>query len=276
VGGKLYFCANDGASGIELWKSDGTEAGTVRVKDILSGTGNSSPSLLSNVAGTLYFNASGGVNGNELWKSNGTDWGTVPVRLSGNLPLVNPTAIAEVGGRLYVAGTRPEVGEELFALDLFHVGDYDRNGIIQQADRTFWAANFGATTGVGLQADGNKNGVIDAADYTVWRDAIPTRAATNVAVASSAVSRGIFDSVAIITPSVAAPPTASPAPRPITASPPRRSDLLLVGAQQSQVLRNDSAASYPVFVAITDADETANDEIAALDAVFALLGTELD
>ncbi len=38
VGGTLYFSANDGASGVELWKSDGTVDGTVLVKDIWFGS----------------------------------------------------------------------------------------------------------------------------------------------------------------------------------------------------------------------------------------------
>src|SRR5688572_28992134 len=42
MGGMLYFAANDGANGVELWKSNGTEAGTVLVKDINPGTYSSS------------------------------------------------------------------------------------------------------------------------------------------------------------------------------------------------------------------------------------------
>ena len=37
VNGTLYFQADDGVHGFELWKSDGTAAGTVMVKDINPG-----------------------------------------------------------------------------------------------------------------------------------------------------------------------------------------------------------------------------------------------
>ena len=41
VNGTLFFQANDGSNGTELWKSDGTEAGTGMVRDIRSpGSGN--------------------------------------------------------------------------------------------------------------------------------------------------------------------------------------------------------------------------------------------
>ena len=81
-GPALLFSANDGLAGTELWKSDGTDAGTALVKDIMPGNGSgistsASPAL---IGGTLYFAANDGVHGQELWKSDGTDAGTVLVK----------------------------------------------------------------------------------------------------------------------------------------------------------------------------------------------------
>jgi ELWxxDGT repeat protein len=67
VNGTLYFQATDGSSGLELWKSDGTAAGTVRVMDINPGSNGSSPANLANINGTLYFAANDGVHGVEPW-----------------------------------------------------------------------------------------------------------------------------------------------------------------------------------------------------------------
>ncbi len=80
INNKLFFIANTATSGAELWVSDGTEVGTVMVKDIRSGSTGSSPGGF--VAGTssLYFFANDGTNGRELWTSDGTDAGTYLVK----------------------------------------------------------------------------------------------------------------------------------------------------------------------------------------------------
>ncbi len=76
-GGNLYFSANDGMHGRELWVStDGTAAGTRMVADINSGPGSSNPSFLVDYNGILYFSADNGVLGSELWRSDGTALGT--------------------------------------------------------------------------------------------------------------------------------------------------------------------------------------------------------
>jgi ELWxxDGT repeat protein len=80
--GVVFFAADDGLRGRELWKTDGTFAGTVIVRDI-SPTGSSMSiglvDSLTDVNGTLFFGASDGSSGRELWKSDGTSLGTVQV-----------------------------------------------------------------------------------------------------------------------------------------------------------------------------------------------------
>ncbi|MFN6567748.1 ELWxxDGT repeat protein [Dendronalium sp. ChiSLP03b] len=76
----LYFVADNGTSGKELWKSDGTAEGTVLVKDINPGSSDSSIFFFTEINGTLYFYADDGTSGRELWKSDGTAEGTVLVK----------------------------------------------------------------------------------------------------------------------------------------------------------------------------------------------------
>jgi ELWxxDGT repeat protein len=63
-----------------LWKSDGTEAGTALVRDIITGAPSSSPNQMAGLDGTLLFAADDGANGYELWKSDGSETGTVLVK----------------------------------------------------------------------------------------------------------------------------------------------------------------------------------------------------
>ena len=82
VNGTIYFLA-----GGQLYKSDGTAGGTLKVSDTIYW-----PSEFTNVNGTLYFIFNGG-----LWKSDGTSAGTTFVAAAGG----NPKDLTAVGGALY-------------------------------------------------------------------------------------------------------------------------------------------------------------------------------
>ena len=79
LGDALYFGASDASGDRELWKTDGTTAGTVRVADIWPGSSSSNPSGQTVFGNELYFSAEDGVSGRELWKTDGTAAGTVQV-----------------------------------------------------------------------------------------------------------------------------------------------------------------------------------------------------
>ena len=104
-------------SGRELWKSDGTEAGTVRVKDINPGSASSDPRDLTNVNGTLFFSAYDGSSGRELWRSDGTEAGTVRVRdIFTGSDSSAPYDLTNVNGTLFFSAADDSSGAELWAL----------------------------------------------------------------------------------------------------------------------------------------------------------------
>ncbi|MBX3414754.1 MAG: hypothetical protein KF708_18850 [Pirellulales bacterium] len=118
VNGMLYFKAFDEVHGTELWKSDGTVAGTVRVKDIRPGTDSSSIDDMTNVGGTLFFSANSGVPGHELWKSDGTETGTVLVQVFNDGQSHGLGKFTVASGELYFAETRwTEAGDRLWKSD---------------------------------------------------------------------------------------------------------------------------------------------------------------
>jgi ELWxxDGT repeat protein len=72
IDGNLFFTADDGIHGRELWQVD-AEGNATLVEDINPGSDNSfpdssSPTELIEVNGTLYFTADDGINGRELWQ----------------------------------------------------------------------------------------------------------------------------------------------------------------------------------------------------------------
>ena len=100
----LYFAADDGRHGVEVWSHDTSTGGTRLVKDITPGpTGSFGPEagIIGHGNGTLFLVASDGVHGRELWKSDGTEGGTLLVKD------VNPhgdgASVGEVGPRLAAA-----------------------------------------------------------------------------------------------------------------------------------------------------------------------------
>ncbi|HEY8075261.1 MAG TPA: ELWxxDGT repeat protein [Labilithrix sp.] len=108
LGGSLLFFADDGVVGTELWKTDGTAAGTALVKDIVPGAAGSvtvaAPVVLG---GNIYF-----FSGATFWKSDGTSAGTSQVAA-----VAGTTATVTAGGNMFFGGVSISAGYELWKSD---------------------------------------------------------------------------------------------------------------------------------------------------------------
>jgi ELWxxDGT repeat protein len=119
--GKLFFYAEDGVHGRELWKTDGTEDGTMMVKDINPGT-NSSALMsvgLNIMDGMLFFICDDGTHGPELWRSDGTTAGTKIVAdfVPGSFGS-SAVYFTKLNGKLIMVADAPSTGNELWVTSI--------------------------------------------------------------------------------------------------------------------------------------------------------------
>ncbi|KFE71815.1 ELWxxDGT repeat protein [Hyalangium minutum] len=122
----LFFTADDGIHGRELWASSGTGGtGTFLVKDIRPGAEGSNLQDLTQVGDQVFFSADNGVNGQELWVSDGTAAGTHLVKdiLPGGDSAIDPSPFRderrfqEFDGVLYFGANDGVHGGELWRSD---------------------------------------------------------------------------------------------------------------------------------------------------------------
>ena len=118
--GRVYFAATTAPFGQELYRTDGTQLGTVLVGDLYVGTTSSQPKFLADLAGVALFQAYSD-HGTELWRLQAP--ATVPSLLAdlnppepqGSFPGYLSTTMvqaAALDGRQHFAAFNPGVGTE--------------------------------------------------------------------------------------------------------------------------------------------------------------------
>ena len=117
--GRLFFNGRDARRGREVWVTDGTSAGTRRLKDLCPGACDGGPVLFREVLGRLLFADHQG----NLWVTDGTPAGTV--RLAGLPPSITlgyqPDA-APLDGGIVFTGFDPVNGPQPWRSDLTPAG----------------------------------------------------------------------------------------------------------------------------------------------------------
>jgi len=156
VNGTLFLAADDGTSGTEMWRSDGTSSGTFMVGDINpTARLGSFPREFTAVGSGIFFIASdGGSAGLELWHTDGTPAGTAMVKDINPSTSSDPAELTALGGTLLLRADDGTHGEELWRSDgtgngTLMVSDINRAGPSFPLDLTvldgalYFAANDG-------------------------------------------------------------------------------------------------------------------------------------
>ncbi len=115
----LFFGDNTGAGQV-LWKTDGTTAGTVMIKNIRPGSIPTGDAPIFIYNGKAYFSGYDGINGAQVWQSDGTSAGTVMLKNTGVNPTGNgglPRLFRVCNGGLYFVQTSDGITYSLWKSD---------------------------------------------------------------------------------------------------------------------------------------------------------------
>jgi ELWxxDGT repeat protein len=174
----IYYTGGDGTTGVELWRTDGTVAGTRLVRDVDPGPPSPELEFLGRAGDFVYFRATTIDDGTELWRVDiRTDVAELFADLSPGPGSSIVTDVEALTGNRFVL----QVGSDLFASsgtrgNLQRLNDASTSlpanslGMLATAGRVVFAAENPAT-GIELwSTDGTPAGTVLLRDHTPGTD----------------------------------------------------------------------------------------------------------
>ncbi len=219
----FLFSADDGSVGGELWKSDGSLTGTVRIVDLQPGAEGSNPSFLYNYNGSIYFAARDTqAYFYRLLKSDGTISGTLAIPAycssphSCNSNLWDPAGFTESGGKLFFDGIDTYGYTALFTTtgamtetrlvqnfdsisDLVNLNNtlYFSAKYNEIDDQELWASD-GTTAGTHIVSNINPTSNAYVSELTIFHDKIFFSAQTDISGLELWVSDGTSEGTVLV------------------------------------------------------------------------------
>ena len=92
ISGITYFFADDGLNGYGLWKTDGSEEGTILVKNYHN---TMTPYQIFDFKGKVHFIVYSKESGNQLWASDGTSEGSICITADANIGVSSATVVGD-------------------------------------------------------------------------------------------------------------------------------------------------------------------------------------
>ncbi len=192
LGRTLIFAAYDSLAGFELWKSDGTTAGTVLLKDIYPGMTtqtipkpfSSNPSGMVRFGSKVFFSATTGFqdSGYEMWSTDGSTAGTqLLLDIYPGGVASNPNQLTVAGDNLFFVAQGPVASIELFVTDGTAAGTSllkdirpnnasNPNQLTAVGEQVYFSATDGVSGQVLWMSDGSAAGTVKAQLITAGQD----------------------------------------------------------------------------------------------------------
>jgi ELWxxDGT repeat protein len=162
LGDSAYFVAYSPDSGGELWKTDGTRAGTQVVSDLVPGAKGSIPRGVRATDRYVFFTVLQPDRTRRLWRTDGTEAGTMPVPGTADMPVASD--LSATGDHFFFATYPPQSATYPAPpeLDRVWVTDGDSEPVEIGTGGSFESASLGGNAYLPLAgpADG---------EFSLWR-----------------------------------------------------------------------------------------------------------